>query len=242
VTISLEYRAFSVPSAFRRVSVDRLDIPPRLRSLLNKRGFSQLGDFDSLSHIEFRRYFRGFPSPTDVVLVVDRSIKSLVESLERSRPGPQAVALLPADIGVHDRERAPTLVASARDNSQSRIHELNDHGSVEQRVPIYIPVEHRGKPLAAYHPSVRLRNVCRHAGIRVLGQLNGRTLDDFGKLQNCGKKTVIELQQLIRRLQGVADIPQMHAATRRDSNVLDVNDSVRSLSLNELPTGLASAW
>jgi Sigma-70, region 4/Bacterial RNA polymerase, alpha chain C terminal domain len=127
------------------------------------------------------------------------------------------------------------LVASARDNSQSQIHEVNDYGNVEQAVPIYIPVEHRGKSLAAYHPSVRLRNVCRYAGIRVLGQLNGRTLVDFGKLRNCGKKTVIELQQLVRRLQGVADVPQVQDAARHDPNVLNVNKSVRSLSLNELP-------
>lgn len=209
MTPSVEHRVFSVPSAFQDVPLNRLDISPPLLSLLKKRGFTELGDFDSLSHFEFRRYFRGFPSPTDVVLIVDQSINRLVESLEHSEREPQAV--LPPPVG------------------------SNDHVSVEQAVPIYIPVEHRGTPVAAYSPSVRLRNVCHDAGIRVLGQLNGRTLIDFGKLQNCGKKTVTELRQPVHRLQGVADMPQIQDAARRDPNVLNVNESARSLALDELP-------
>ena len=111
--------------------------------------------------------------------------------------------------------------------------DLAGHSGVEQ--VMYIPVEHRGQSLDTYDLSVRFRNVCGLAGIRVMGQLHGMTLTDFGKLRNCGKKTVIELQQLVHQIQGAAVMPQAPNAVRRDPNVLSVIESVRSLSLNELP-------
>jgi hypothetical protein len=233
--MALEHRVFSVPSAFRRVSLDQLDISPRLLSLLKKRGFSQLGDFDSVSHIEFRRYFRGFPSPTDVVLAVEESIKRLLNALESSAHEAQPAARSLKDINTHDGERSQALIASAAGNAQSRTEEVHEHSPVEQPVLIYIPVEHRGKPITALHPSVRLRHVLQDAGIRVLGQLHGRAVVQFGKLRNCGQKTVNELQQLVHKVQGLAEMPQISSAQQHDPNVLRVDESVRALAVNELP-------
>src|SRR5262249_31120830 len=102
-------------------------------------------------------------------------------------------------------------------------------------VLIYIPVEHRGRSITAYNPSVRLRHVLHQAGIRVLGQLHGRTVVEFGEQPNCGKKTINELEQLVRRVQGIAEMPQMSSAAEDDPNVLTVSQSVRTLSLCEIP-------
>lgn len=219
--ISLEHGAFSVPSALRAVPLDALDVSPAVLNLLEKRGFTAIGDFDSISYIEFRRYLRGIPSPTDVLLTVDRAIHDLV-----ARQKMTEAASHPAGDGntrdeKHERNSSTT--------------EPNDAGDVEHSTPIYIPLEQRGQSLALYDLSVRLRNVCIQAGIRVLGQLHGKTFIEFGKLQNCGKKTVTELEKLVRRLQITANCSQILPGPAADPNIISVDDSVRSLALNELP-------
>jgi Sigma-70, region 4 len=64
---------------------------------------------------------------------------------------------------------------------------------------IDIPAGLRGQPLEAWQTSVRLTAVLRRSGVRVLGDLHGRKVDDFAWERNCGFKTLHELDWLARR-------------------------------------------
>lgn len=48
--------------------------------------------------------------------------------------------------------------------------------------------------------SVRLENALRSKGVKRLGDLHDLSICDFGKIHNCGKKTVRELEQIVRRV------------------------------------------
>lgn len=226
---SLDSRAFSVPSAFRHVPVDRLDVPRGLLSLIKKRGFGELGDFDSISHIEFRRYFRNLPSPTDALLSVGHAIENLISLPTKAKP-----------------QLEPTGAPGSGGNKgevHSPVQRPGQFDEIEQSVPIYIPVVHRGELVSSYRPSVRLRNICHTAGIRVVGQLHGKTFAEFAKLRNCGKKTLNELEALVRTLQlGDPDAPSP-AMPRLDPDILQVPIALNEVLLDELPLSarLASA-
>ena len=68
---------------------------------------------------------------------------------------------------------------------------------------IDIPTGLRGQPLetcsGGCRISVRLTGVLRRSGVRVLGDLHGRKVDDFAWERNCGFKTLHELDSLARR-------------------------------------------
>ncbi len=68
---------------------------------------------------------------------------------------------------------------------------------------IDIPADLRGQPLETWSGgcriSVRLTGVLRRSGVRVLGDLHGRKVDEFAWERNCGFKTLHELDWLARR-------------------------------------------
>ena len=64
---------------------------------------------------------------------------------------------------------------------------------------IHIPADLRWQAIEGRAVSVRLAGVLRRAGIRVLGDLHGRKVDDFTSKRNCGPKTLYELDVLIRQ-------------------------------------------
>jgi Sigma-70, region 4/Bacterial RNA polymerase, alpha chain C terminal domain len=219
---SLEKRTFSVPTTLRRTPLEKLDIPRSLLNLLEKRGFSELGDFDSLSHVEFRRYIRNLPSPTNIVLAVDQAIEAMRHSAERMQLSRRQVDG-PDPTNLHVEQHSLT------NPSPSNL----EH--VPETETIYIPFDRHGQTIASNDVSVRLRNICECAQIRLLGQLHGRTLAEFSKLQNCGKKTVAEIRELVRRLQRVDGVPRAANVPPTNPNVLDVPPSAQSLALSELP-------
>src|SRR4051794_33665045 len=57
---------------------------------------------------------------------------------------------------------------------------------------IDIPVALRDQPFGGCQMSSRLADVLRRSGIRVLGELQGRTVGDFARQKNCGFKTLHE--------------------------------------------------
>jgi len=75
---------------------------------------------------------------------------------------------------------------------------------------ISIPDRLKSKPIAALGRSlgvpgltgrrvVRLKHLLQYAGIRVLGDLDGKRLSDFGQYRGCGKETVSSLRTMILR-------------------------------------------
>jgi Sigma-70, region 4 len=101
---------------------------------------------------------------------------------------------------------------------------------------IDIPAGLRGQPLEAWPTSVRLTGVLRRLGVRVLGDLHGRTVGDFAWVRNCGFKTLHELDSLARRAQpGAEKAPPEGAHSSQNGAGFSIPESVCQLQFHELP-------
>jgi hypothetical protein len=102
---------------------------------------------------------------------------------------------------------------------------------------IDIPAGLRGQSLEAWQTSVRLSGVLRRAGIRVLGDLQGRKVGDFAWERNCGRKTLHELDSLARRARSrakKASNPES-AASPQNGASFAIPESISQLQFHELP-------
>ena len=224
---SIEKGTFYVPTNLRNIPLERLEVPASLLGLLKNRGFSEVGDFDSLSHFEFRRYFRTLESPTSILLIIEHAIQRLRTSGEQKEAQPIRSALAEAE------------------------HRTDKHASItldEKRAPptescdtIYIPDDQRGHSLTAFKLSVRLQHVLENAQIRLLGQLHGRTFGEVSKIRNCGNKTIRELRQLVRAVQDKTYTPQLRELDEVRSDILNVSEGVKGIRLHELPMSVRLA-
>ena len=85
--------------------------------------------------------------------------------------------------------------------------------------------------------SVRLSGVLRRAGVRVLGDLQGRKVGDFACERNCGPKTLHELDSLARSAQSGAEkapTPES-AALPQNGASFAIPESICQLQFDELP-------
>jgi hypothetical protein len=69
---------------------------------------------------------------------------------------------------------------------------------------IFIPAIDRGRAIADFAASVRLGHLFQDANVRLVGNLHGRSYVELGKYRNCGRETLDELRELVRRLQAGA--------------------------------------
>lgn len=108
---------------------------------------------------------------------------------------------------------------------------------------IYIPEEARGRIVFSLPLSVRLRHVLTHARLGFLGDIHGMSYAEIGRWPNCGDKTVRELRELVRQIQGAhlmahADAvpPQLPGPFAADAgDWLIVPASVQDLNFCDLP-------
>ncbi|MDQ6632428.1 MAG: hypothetical protein M3Y82_11855, partial [Verrucomicrobiota bacterium] len=66
---------------------------------------------------------------------------------------------------------------------------------------IFIPAAERGCSVKNSLFSVRLSNLLAAWNIRLLGELHGKNYTEFSRWPNCGKNTLSELREFVRRLQ-----------------------------------------
>ncbi len=94
--------------------------------------------------------------------------------------------------------------------------------------------------MRSFDVSVRLAHVFEYAKLHLLGDLQGRSYVDISKCRNCGRKTLLELHDLVRQIQHASpeEIPVEHGARYTDPNVLSVHPAVHSLLLKELPVSV----
>lgn len=87
----------------------------------------------------------------------------------------------------------------------------------------------------------RLKNVLRDAGVRSLGDLDGKRLSDFEQRRACGAVTVIALRTMLLKAlyPGVRKRSGMRPIRMRDHKalppVIEVGEFCRGLRLDELP-------
>ena len=102
---------------------------------------------------------------------------------------------------------------------------------------IDIPAGLRDQSLEAWQTSVRLSGVLRRAGVRVLGDLQGRKVGDFACERNCGPKTLHELDSLARSAQSGAEkapTPESVALPQNGASFA-IPESICQLQFDELP-------
>ena len=101
---------------------------------------------------------------------------------------------------------------------------------------IEIPAPLRSVPVGRLPVSTRLAGVFQRSGIRVLGDLHGKSLAELGQQRNCGEKTLRELAAAVRLAQngGEAVLSQV-AATDAASCSFEVPATVRDLAFADLP-------
>ena len=67
---------------------------------------------------------------------------------------------------------------------------------------IFVPQEARGRSLSSFPLSVRLQHVLRLTNLTLVGDLHGRSFSEVSNYRNCGRKTLNELREFVRRIQG----------------------------------------
>lgn len=107
--------------------------------------------------------------------------------------------------------------------------------------PIFIPTTERGRLVAEFPLSVRLANILQVAGVKLVGDLQGRSLAEFARVRNCGKTTLEELQGIVRRLQLGSSESRPPDVPRRDPDILQISDALQEVSLQELPLSVRLA-
>ena len=62
-----------------------------------------------------------------------------------------------------------------------------------------VPRAARSLKVSELPVSVRLRHILERGGIKELGQLDGVALNALAKLRQCGKRTIAEVNRLVKR-------------------------------------------
>ena len=103
---------------------------------------------------------------------------------------------------------------------------------------IVIPPESRDQPIAAFKFSTRLGHILGYQGIRVLGDLHGRSYQELLEFRNYGRKTVNELREIVRSVQGNApsgtESQVLEITALLDPDLLLIPDHSQEVALSDL--------
>ncbi|MGI9034597.1 MAG: sigma-70 family RNA polymerase sigma factor, partial [Pyrinomonadaceae bacterium] len=107
-----------------------------------------------------------------------------------------------------------------------------------QSETIYIPQEARGLSLSSFSLPTRLSNVLGNLDFHLVGDLQGFAFNEFKNLGNCGKKTFLELQEFVAKIQqddfnGEMSVPQI-VLMPQELNLSRLVEFIDGF-LNELP-------
>ena len=127
--------------------------------------------------------------------------------------------------------------SSVQTKTLSQTEETSSPPAISTEDTIFIPTSERGRSIGTVALSVRLRHVLEIRNIRILGDLNGLNYQDIIKYKNCGRKTVIELRELVRELQaGTTNFTTGPTAVEPiNFSIFVVPISARDFLLSELP-------
>jgi hypothetical protein len=123
----------------------------------------------------------------------------------------------------------------ARVQAKSVNNETQNRSRPSKAASILIPVAARSTPLlSAAQISTRLTKIFEYKGFKVFGDLHECRLSEFATLRNCGKQTILELERLVREVEGEIISP---AAFNRPSppKPLFIAGCARRLKLKDLP-------
>jgi hypothetical protein len=208
--------AFAVSRGIRAFSPQDLPVSTRLRKVLHWLGIERLGQLDGL--------------PVARLLQTrncgQRTLEELKMLLCRAEAGefglPEAGGASRAGADPHP----PDYIAIPEDLKSKPIESLNAKSAGGSRLP------------------KRLRNLLEYAGIRLLGDLDGKRLADFEPYRGCGGETIEALRRMVLRelRPGVRAGPSMMPIRMRDwrppEQTIEVSGAARDLRPEDLPVSV----
>ncbi len=165
----------------------------------------------------------------------DAQIRSLQELAEMSDDQLLHIKNLGQNTLIEIREallaRGITAQASADDAEENSAQAQTP---VRRASLLFIPQSARGRAIKDLPMSVRLEHVLEKRGCRLLGDLNGRSLEEIIKSKNCGRHTVNELVTLVQRIQaGEFDGRSETEGSREERLINFIDDLVMGMPLRE---------
>ena len=102
---------------------------------------------------------------------------------------------------------------------------------------IFIPAEERGHSMSSFSVSVRLGHLLEDADVTLAADLHGCSYVELGAYRNCGSKTLDELRELVRTIQGGAGNAVFAEIPMKSTNphLLTVAPEVMGQKVSELP-------
>lgn len=189
-------QTFFIPEGIRRLRLSETQPSGELARVLLKLRISTFGDLAGTSLRDFQRV-------SDISTALFLEIGRLIQ---RARQGdfagpPAQHVRLKQDSS--DSRVEGTLERAANADRRTENRRINA-AAVSESQPdetIFIPLEARGKLLAAFPSSVRLKHILGSKNFRLVGDPHGLTFSEFLSYRNCGKKTVVELRESVRSIQ-----------------------------------------
>lgn len=136
-------------------------------------------------------------------------------------------------VEIRDALRARGITAKVL-AKQAEKTQPQSHTPISKNSRLFVPQSARGRAIKDVPMSVRLEHVLERKGCRLIGDLNGRSLEEIVKSKNCGRHTVNELVTLVQRIQaGEFDGRSETEGSREERLIKFVDELVMGMPLRE---------
>jgi len=109
------------------------------------------------------------------------------------------------------------------------------HKGQRWRQVIAIPPADQSRLIQDWALSTRLRHVLLLNSLRTLGELNGRSFRDIGKLRCCGQKCLLELRGAVQQLQAQAGMVDAYLEPEPAKPMVQIPRLAHLFKLSDLP-------
>lgn len=168
-----------------------MPISSDLRHVCKRLRIRKLGELSQISEKDIRQVFK----KTSLII---SEIEVLIQLARTAYASPRlAGALKYASVAKLSNQNDQSVEGKTIRQGEGSL--INP--AVATRDIIFVPVGERGRSLGTVQLSVRLRHILDAKQIRILGDLNGLDYEEIKEYQNCGRRTIIELREIIRQLQ-----------------------------------------
>lgn len=204
-----------IPEVVKYLPIGYLNFSGRLENVLQHLNVKLLGDLHKMSFIEIEN-------------VRNCGLKTLEEVREFAAKlkDENFVKLLDKEYQQHLENIQKT---NTHDESAGKTNKT-------VREKILIPQSVKETPIICFTLSVRLKNVLDNLNISLLGDLEKFSIYEIEAAKNCGKKTLGELESLIKNIQKSADDEEFPEAVIALPTELDLNGLLRFI--NDFSDGL----
>jgi DNA-directed RNA polymerase alpha subunit len=217
-------KKINVPQEITDLPVKALPLSVRLTNVLESLNIKVFGELNEMPFSDFQA----------IQNCGAKTVSELRELLERVRSGEFSDYV--------ERFKTKKLVdkvikQTPEKNPENTDFEPNAHFYLDNQ--LYVPQQLKEIPIAHFPLSVRLMNVLMRMEIQVLGDLQKLDFNELAKAQNCGNKTLAELNKFIAQIQNSGDAATdgamlVQKADQGSSSGEFLDPYLRELTLSEM--------